>query len=264
MKNEELNRKLENRENLYGTIVCIGDPAVTEAIAQTGFDLLWIDTEHTPISGTVLQNALIAARAGGVSAWVRIPWNDPVLAKPVLDMGADGIIFPYVRTADEARLAVAACTYPPDGVRGYGPMRALDYGGVGQMDFVTKGYRKCRRVIQIEHVDAVKNLREIVAVDGIDAFIIGPNDLSGSAGMIGRVRDPRMIGIYREAAKILREAGKPFGVATFYDGDWIRMWIDLGATIIFCGCDYGFVRDGAAAVARDCRKLFEGSKRENN
>lgn len=262
MTTEELNLKIEKRQFLFGTLACIGDPAVTEALALSGADLLWIDMEHTPITGSAVQNSLIAARSGGVPAWVRIPWNDPVLAKPVLDMGADGIIFPYVRTAEEARRAVAACSYPPEGVRGYGPMRALDYGGIGQMDFVTKEYRKCRRVIQIEHVDAVKNLREIVAVEGIDAFIIGPNDLSGSAGMIGRVRAPEMIELYKKAAEILRGAGKPFGVATFYDEDWLRMWIDLGATIIFCGCDYGFIRDGAAAAAGGCKKLFEDKKTE--
>ena len=109
---------------MYGTLLCIGDPTVTEIISQAGFDVLWIDTEHSPISGITLQNTLIAARAGGTPAWVRIPWNDPVLAKPVLDMGADGIIFPYIRTLEDAERAVAACEYPPRGVRGYGPMKA--------------------------------------------------------------------------------------------------------------------------------------------
>ena len=253
---DELNEKLERKQLLYGTLSCIGDPAATEAMAKSGVDLLWIDTEHTPVSGTVLQNALIAARAGGVPAWVRIAWNDPVLAKPVLDMGADGIIFPYVRTAEEARLAASACSYPPEGVRGFGPMRALDYGGIPALEYVTETYRKCRRVVQIEHIDAVKNLKEIVKVDGIDAFIVGPNDLSGSMGFIGRVREPEMIKIYGEAAEILRGSGKPFGVATFFDGDWLRMWVDLGATVLFCGCDYGFVYDGAAAIANGCKKLF--------
>lgn len=254
---DELNLKLEQKQLLCGTLVCIGDPTATEAMARSGVDLLWIDMEHTPVTGDLVQNSLIAARAGGVPAWVRIPWNDPVLVKPILDMGADGIIFPYVRTAEEARLAAASCSYPPEGVRGYGPMRALEYGGIPQLEYVTKTFRKCRRVVQIEHVDAVKNLHEIAAVDGIDAFIIGPNDLSGSAGKIGRVRDPEMLEIYKEAAKILRGSGKPFGVATFFEKDWLRMWVDLGATVLFCGCDYGFLFDGAAAVADGCRKIFE-------
>jgi len=255
MKNEALIKKLENKEMIYGTLICIGDMTVTECISSVGFDLLWIDCEHTPISGVTLQNSLIAAHSGGTPAWVRIPWNDPVLAKPVLDMGADGIIFPYVRSADDARRAVAACEYPPAGVRGFGPMRASMYGEVPQMEFVTKTYRECRRVIQIEHIDAVNDLENIVKVDGVDAFIIGPNDLSGSLGMIGQVKAPEMIEIYKKAAAVLRESGKPFGVATFCDEEWLRMWKDLGATIIFVGCDYGLVHDAAKQTLEGMRKI---------
>ena len=256
MKNEDLIKRLENKETLYGTLICIGDMTVTECISSVGFDLIWIDCEHTPISGTTLQNSLIAAHSGGTPAWVRIPWNDPVLAKPVLDMGADGIIFPYIRSADDARRAVAACEYPPRGVRGFGPMRASMYGEIPQMEFVTKKYRECRRVVQIEHIDAVNDLENIIKVDGVDAFIIGPNDLSGSVGMIGQVKAPEMIEIYKKAAAILRESGKPFGVATFYDEEWLRMWKDLGATVIFVGCDYGLIHDAAKDLLGGFRKLF--------
>lgn len=257
MKNEELIKKLENKETLYGTLICIGDMTVTECISSVGFDLLWIDCEHTPISGVTLQNSLIAAHSGGTPAWVRIPWNDPVLAKPVLDMGANGVIFPYIRSADDARRAVAACEYPPKGVRGFGPMRASMYGEIPQMEFVTKKYRECRRVIQIEHIDAVNDLENIIKVEGVDAFIVGPNDLSGSVGMIGQVKAPEMIEIYKKAAAILRESGKPFGVATFYDEEWLRMWKDLGATILFVGCDYGLIHDAASDLLGGFRKLFD-------
>ena len=257
MKNEKLFKKLENKELIYGTLACIGDMTVTECISSIGFDLLWIDCEHTPISGVVLENTLIAARAGGTPAWVRIPWNDPVLAKPVLDMGADGIIFPYIRSADDARRAVAACEYPPLGVRGFGPMRASMYGDVPQMEFVTKTYRECLRVIQIEHIDAVNDLENIIKVEGVDAFIIGPNDLSGSVGMIGQVKAPEMIEIYKKAAAVLKKSGKPFGVATFYDEEWLKMWKDLGATILFVGCDYGLLHDAAKELLGGFKKLFD-------
>ena len=258
MDNEKLTNKIKNGETVYGTLICIGDPTVTETIAQTGFDVLWIDCEHTPISGITLQNSLIAARAGGVSSWVRIPWNDPVLAKPVLDMGADAIIFPYIRSAEDARRAVAACEYPPKGVRGFGPMRASDYGGIPQMEFVTKTYRKCLRVLQIEHIDAVNDLENIVATEGVDAFIVGPNDLSGSIGMIGQVRAPEMMKLYERVASVLRKAGKPFGVATFYDEEWLAMWHGLGARIFFVGCDYGLIHDAAKGLYDSYIKLFGG------
>jgi len=254
---ERLNQKLANGEMIVGAYIFGGLPIMTEAMAQCGFDVLWIDMEHTSIGHEQLVNNLIAAKAGGTPAWVRIHWNDPVRAKPVLDMGADGIIFPYVRTAEEARLAVQACSYPPEGIRGYGPLRALDYGNITQMEFVKKTYRRCRRIIQIEHIDAVKNLREIVKVEGIDGFIVGPNDLSGSVGKIGEVRDPELIELYREIAAVMKEAGKPFGVATGPNEEFLKLWVDLGATILFAGNDVGFVHDGAASVRNMYNKILE-------
>lgn len=252
---DALNEKLKNKENIYGTILCIGDMTVTEAISMTGYDVLWIDCEHSLISGTTLQNTLIAASKGKNKSWVRIPWNDPVLAKPVLDAGADGIIFPYVRNANEAQLAVQECEYPPKGIRGYGPMRASRYGEIPQMEYVSATYRECLRIIQLEHIDAINDLENIVKVDGIDAFVFGPNDLSGSVGKIGKVKDPELIEIYKRAADILNKAGKPFGVATFYDKEWLKMWSELGATIFFVGSDYGFVHDGSKKLLDDMKNI---------
>ena len=257
MSKSELLKKLNNKEKVYGTLVCIGDTAVTEAISLSGFDLIWIDCEHSLISGSTLQNTLISAKAGGTPAWVRVPWNDPVLAKPVLDMGAEGIIFPYIRSAEDARRAVAACEYPPKGVRGYGPMRSNKYGEIPQMEFVTKTYRECQRVLQIEHIDAVNDLENIIQVEGVDAFIFGPNDLSGSVGMIGQVKAKEMIEIYKRASEVLRKSGRPFGVATFYDEEWLKMWADLGATIFFVGSDYNFVYSGAKDLLSNFGKIFK-------
>jgi len=245
---EALQRKLATGEVIRGSHVFAGMPILTEAIAQAGFDVLWLDMEHTAIGIESLVNNMIAAKAGGTPAWVRIPWNDPVRAKPVLDMGAEGIIFPYVRTAEEAGLAAAACSYPPEGIRGYGPLRALDYGGITQMEYVTKTYRSCLRIIQIEHIDAVKNLRAIASVEGIDAFIVGPNDLSGSVGKIGMVKDPELMELYREIGGVLTEMGRPFGVSTGCDPEFLQFWRSIGATILFAGNDVGYVYEGAKAV----------------
>ena len=245
---DKLDRKLRNHERIAGAYIFGGLPIMTEAMAQCGFDVLWIDMEHTAIGVESLCNNLIAAKAGGTPAWVRIPWNDPVRAKPVLDMGVDGMIFPYICTAEEAKLAVASCSYPPEGIRGYGPLRALNYGGITQMEYVKKTFRNCHRVIQIEHIDAVKNLREIAQVEGIDAFIVGPNDLSGSVGRIGEVQHPELIELYQEIAKVMKEFNKPFGVATGPNEQFLSLWRDLGATIFFAGNDVGFVHDGAMAV----------------
>ena len=115
------------------------------------------------------------------------------------------------------------------------------------MEYVTETYKKCKRLIQLEHIDAVNNLEEIADVEGVDAFIVGPNDLSGSIGLIGQVKHPDCIKLYEKIASILKAKNKPFGVATGPDEEFIDLWLKLGATIIFAGHDTGFVQKGAAA-----------------
>ena len=247
---ENLNKKAQNGEVIYGSHVFCGAPSLTECMAQTGFDVLWIDMEHTAIGIESLQNNLIAARAGGTPSFVRIPWNDMVLAKPVIDMGPEGIIFPYIRSAEDARCAVEACEYPPRGVRGYGPLRALDYGSIPQVEFVDHTYRKMWRILQIEHIDAVEHLEEIVQVEGIDAYIVGPNDLSGSVGHIGRVTHPDMMPIYDRIGEVMKKYNKLFGVSMGFVPEVIDQWLSRGARMIFAGNDAGYVHDGAADVLR--------------
>src|SRR5207245_502364 len=123
------------RDKLRGGRLCLGsgisvtDPAVTEALCDS-VDFLWIDLEHSPISLEALQAILIAARAGGAPALVRIPSNDVGWVKRVLDIGAEGIILPQARSAAEVEAFAAACRYPPQGQRGFGPRRASNYGRV--------------------------------------------------------------------------------------------------------------------------------------
>lgn len=255
MITDSLKKKIENKELLLGTHIFAGYPMLTESMAQSGYDVIWIDCEHTHITTDNLINNLIACKAGGTPAIVRIPWNDPVLAKPVLDMGVDGIVFPYVRTADEARLAVSACEYPPKGIRGFGPFRALDYLKGDAVEYIHNTSRNTVRIIQIEHIDAVNNLREIASVEGIDAFIVGMNDLSGSMGYLGDTQNPAMLPIYDKIAEILTEMGKPFGVSSASDEKILRSWKERGATIIFAGSEMEYVATGAAALLKTMKNL---------
>ena len=259
--NRKLCEKMAQGQLLYGTVLTSGSPLVTEMIAQCGYDVLWMDMEHSAIGIESLLNNMMAARSGGTPAWVRVPWNDPVRVKPVIDMGADGVIFPFIRTVEDAKLAVASCTFPPEGIRGYGPLRALDYGRITQAEFVRSTYRDCKRIIQIEHIDAVNNLEEIAAIEGIDGFIVGPNDLSGSIGKLGQMRDEEMIQLYRRIGSVLKAAGKPAGIFTGgYAGtlncDHIQQWIEMGYTMFFTGSDCGMVFNGATAMLSDFNRAF--------
>lgn len=259
--NRKLIEKMDNGQLLYGTVLTSGSPLITEMLAECGFDVLWLDMEHSAIGIESLLNNMMAARSGGTPAWVRVPWNDPVRVKPVIDMGTDGVIFPFIRSVEDAKLAVASCTFPPDGIRGYGPLRALDYGSISQAEFVRSTYRDCRRIIQIEHIDAVNNLEEIAAIDGIDGFIVGPNDLSGSIGKLGQMRDEEMIALYKKIGSVLKAAGKPAGIFTggyagTLNSDHIREWIDMGYTMFFTGSDCGMVFNEATQMLRDFNKDF--------
>ena len=263
--NRKLCEKMEAGQLLYGTVLTSGSPLVTEMMAQCGYDVLWMDMEHSAMGIESLLTNMMAARSGGTPAWVRVPWNDPVRVKPVIDMGADGVIFPFIRTVEDAKLAVASCTFPPEGIRGYGPLRALDYGKITQTEFVRSAYRDCRRIIQIEHIDAVNNLEEIAAIDGIDGFIVGPNDLSGSIGKLGMQKDPEMMELYRRIATVLKAAGKPAGIfaggyAGTLDSDHIGKLIEMGYTMFFTGSDCGMVFNGATQMIRDFNQAFRKEK----
>ncbi len=254
---KKLREKAAQGEILYGSHIFCGAPALTECMAQTGYDMLWIDMEHTAITTDRVLDNLIAARAGGTPAFVRIPWNDKVLAKPILDMGAEGIIFPYIRTVDDARNAVAACEYPPYGERGYGPLRALDYGAISPAAYVEKEYRHMWRILQIEHMDAVEALEEIVQVDGVDAYVVGPNDLSGSMGHMGHPDHPDMTPVYDRIGQVMGKYDKLFGVSTSPRENVVREWLARGARMIFTGADTGYVYEGAAANLRQMQKICE-------
>src|SRR5690242_2019818 len=168
-----------------GTLITFNDPTVTEALCRD-LDFVWIDSEHSAMSLPIVQGHVMATKGSRAAAIVRVPWNDPVLIKPVLDMGADGIVAPLVRTVEDARRAVAACKYPPEGVRGYGPRRPSEFGRRGGPEFVKEMNDSILIILQIEHIDAVNHIDEILQVPGITSLVIGSNDLSGSMNLLGQ------------------------------------------------------------------------------
>src|SRR5207253_437060 len=157
------------------------DPTVTEALAGA-LDFVWVDMEHNPLTLTAVQGHILAAKGTEATVLVRVAWNDPVLIKPVLDMGAAGVIVPLVRTAEDVRRAVAACLYPPEGIRGFGPRRPSNYGRLGGPEFCRDANARILPMVQVEHIQAVENIEAIVAVPGLASIALGPNDLAGSMG----------------------------------------------------------------------------------
>lgn len=258
MKKDNMKAKLLNGGLCLGTHISLGECVVTEMIGNLPYDYLWIDMEHSCINTDQLLNHLIAARASGINAIVRLPWNDPVLAKPVLDSGADGVIFPMIRSYEEAQRAVEASSYPPRGVRGYGPRRAAMFGMIEGNDYRAHADENLMRFIQIEHIDAVRDLDRILSIDEIDAFILGPNDLAASIGKLGLTKDPDLNKIIDECILKIRSAGKVPGLSLgAADEDTLRSWYQRGIRMISSGYDVKYIMAGATANLHAMKRAFD-------
>jgi len=229
--------KLQRGQVCLGTCITFSDPTVTEALAAT-LDFVWIDMEHNPLSLGEVQGHILATKGSGTTALVRVPWNDPVLIKPVLDIGAAGVIVPLVRTAEDVRRAVAACKYPPEGVRGYGPRRPSNYGRRGGPDFIRTANASILPIAQIEHIDAVNNLEEILTVPGLATLVIGPNDLAGSMGHAGEPRHPDVLRAIDTILAKARKAGVPVGLGVGGEPNDLLDWIKKGVRWLSIGSDF--------------------------
>ena len=202
-----LKEKLKEKKTTVGCWITVPHPLIPELLAPSGFDWLVVDMEHTSIGMGELLSLIVSIDAAGMAPLVRIGVNDATLIKRVLDTGAHGIIVPNVNSRREAVAAVEATRYPPEGRRGVGLYRAQNFGL--QFD----EYRKwtmdgCVVVVQVEHIEAVRNIDEILTVPGIDAFLVGPYDLSASLGHPGQFENQE----FKDALGAIMEAGKRHGI----------------------------------------------------
>lgn len=261
-KTDLLSEKIKRGETCFGTHTCWGGALLTEMYGMAGYDMVWIDTEHGAIDYATLLNTLVGVNTSDkMCSFVRIAWNDMVRAKPILDMGVDGIIFPMIITPEDAKNAVAAVRYPPAGVRGFGPGRAVSYGADSVKDYIATEHKKVWAILQIEDIRCVRNLDEIIKVPGIDAFIVGPCDLSASMGLLGQVSHPDVKKVMDEVAAKVKAAGIPFGVSMGYHEQAVRDWIGRGASMIFADNEAGYVFNGCTTTLANMNRIREESKK---
>ncbi len=209
MKNP-LKEKLNRGEAVIGTFVSIGHPDVAEWLSRLGFDWLLLDNEHSPTGLETLQTMMQGMNGSPCVPLVRPQWNDPVIIKRVLDVGAYGVLIPWVNSKEQAEQAVSACKYPPQGLRGFGPRRA----GMFDPDYFTTANDEILVTVQIETGEALKNLDDIMAVPGIDACYIGPYDLSVSLGfgVPPKWDEPRYMAAIDRVLEVAARHGKPAGM----------------------------------------------------
>ena len=183
-------RKMKAGGKTVGGWCQLCSPAAAEIMAQAGFDWLAVDLEHAPTDPGILIEMVRAIEGTGVQPFVRAPWNDFVTIKRILDTGVSGVVVPYVNTREEAEAAVAACKYPPEGIRGMaGSPRAAGYGQ-RPMDYLKRANAEILVVTQVETQTAVDNLDEILAIESLDGVFIGPMDLAASMGHFGDASMP--------------------------------------------------------------------------
>lgn len=219
-----------------------------EVISRSGFDWILIDSEHAPNELSGIFSQLQAMTGGTAVPVVRPAWNDIVIIKRLLDIGAHNLLVPYVQTVEEAKAAVAATRYPPDGVRGVAVLhRSNQYGRVS--DYFRRIHDEICVIVQIETRLALQNLDAIAAVDGIDGLFIGPSDLAAAMGHLGENRHPEVRATIESAFKRIRNAGKAPGILAPVEED-ARHWLSLGCQILAVGADLGLLAKHSEELAR--------------
>ena len=240
--------RLRRRELLLGTLVTLASPEVTEILSTSGLDWLFIDGEHSPIDFLAAQTLLATSRA---PCLMRVPEATEAMLKKALDIGAAGVIVPMVNSAQQAKAIVSFCKYPPRGVRGVGRVRAQGYG----FDFaryMAQANDETVVVVQCEHISAVEAIESIAAVEGVDAVLVGPYDLSGSMGVLGQVEHPDVLAAIKRVAEVCSKAGRALGI---FAAEPARMkpFIAQGYTLVAVGVDVAALGDAARATVRILR-----------
>ena len=218
MHKNQAKEKLLGGDTIYGVFCNFYSPMIVELIGHIGFDFVLIDAEHGPAGVESCEHMVRAADSVGVPVFIRVAMNIRQNILRYLDTGAQGIQLPMVNTRAEAEAAVQAMKYPPQGKRGLAAMRAADYGlKMSLKDYTLMANQETLVVTQIETVEAMNNLNDILDVDGIDVFFIGPTDLSTSMGYTGQANHPEVQAAIDKLVREIRAAGKISGTVAYND-----------------------------------------------
>lgn len=235
-----------------GTWVMSASPTVAEALGFSGFDFLIVDMEHVPVDIPQVIELLRAIAGTPAAPVVRVPWNDQVLVKRVLDTGAQTLMFPFVESAEEARRAVSYTRYPPEGVRGVAAVhRASRYGQAA--GYLQGAGEEIFAIVQLETPAALAALPEIAAVPGVDALFVGPSDLAAAMGHLGNIGAPAVQEALAQAAAAANARGLPVGTVG-PNPEMVRRFLGYGYRFAAVASDLAMLTGRAAdflAALRD-------------
>lgn len=232
---------IENGNVQLGTWMMTGSDTVAEAMATVGFDFLVLDQEHVPVDSldAVRIDRAIRNVGGKTIPLYRLAWNDVVLIKRALDGGANSIMVPFINNAEEARAAVEAAYYPPLGKRGFAAVhRASMYGS--DSEFVRKANEEIAFILQMETPEAIDNMEEIGAVEGVTGFFIGPGDLSAAMGHIGNPSHPDVQAKIKEGLEKAKKLGLPCGIVGG-NPELANKYQEMGFSFVALGSDMSYL-----------------------
>ena len=257
-ENSALSAWRANRQTI-GVWLSLANTHTAETMANLGFDWVCVDLQHGLLDYQDLTRMLPAISTSTSTPLVRVSWNEPYEIMKVLDAGAFGVIVPMINNREEAERAVAACRYPPDGGRSFGPIRAALYGGRG---YAAEANGQIACVAMIETAEGIEKVEEIVSTPGLDGVYIGPSDLALALGMAprGDNNDP----VHAETVLRIRDACRAHGVATGIHTssvEYTRRYLDLGFNFVALGSDARFM---AKAATADLAAIRSGSEREQS
>ncbi|MHA3916479.1 HpcH/HpaI aldolase family protein [Halovulum sp. GXIMD14793] len=234
---------LARGDRQIGLWVSLCSNYTADVLADIGYDWLLVDMEHSPNDMASVLSQLQALKAGTSTAIVRPAWNDPVMIKRVLDLGPDGILLPMVQSPEEAAAAVAACRYPPQGVRGVaGGIRGSRFGR--DKGYFQKVVENTAILVQVETHEAMGQVEAIATVDGVDGVFFGPADIAASLGQLGQLSDDGLWDSILEAAAKVHNLGKPTGTL-IGEPTRVEQCFQGGMRFVACGTDLGILASGA-------------------
>ncbi len=250
-----IKERLIHGEPVIGTMVTVFDnPAIAKILAVCGFDFFIVDCEHGSFDYSAVAGILVAAKGGSISAIVRVPEARREVVLKYMEMGATGILLPNTETIEQAKSLVEYAKYYPLGNRGVSLVRA--HTGFKKpdnaLDYMAKANEESILIIQIESPKGVENIAQLLGVEGIDASIIGPNDLSQSMGIMGQTDDPKFIKAVEKVIAAAKKENKFSGIHLMSVAA-LKPWINKGMTLNLWSNDVNMLMSSAVEALNELR-----------
>ncbi|MFD4819446.1 HpcH/HpaI aldolase family protein [Peribacillus butanolivorans] len=263
---DKIKNKISDGKVINGYTVITADPNISELVGMAGADFVWIDGEHAPLGLNEMKLMLMGARSGGAAGFLRTNTRNADLIKPMLDLGPEAIVFPLIATAKDAEEAVKACLYPPDGIRGLSTMRAAGYSDANLKEYYDNATDSFWRILIIELEEGVKNIEEIVKVEGVDAIVLGPGDLSVDMGLAGQLTHPKLVDALSKVCEACVKYNMPIMAYPMPSGsvENMKMWISKGVRMFNHEYDILSLNKMVKRYNNTAEQAFMEFKSENN